>query len=362
MANKITSFIAKQTGTNISNIDLLNSIRETASDAYKADIPVLAGTINHANIPYQKFEVHQNEFFKALVDRIGTTVIKALSYENPLAIFKSEIFEFGDVLQEIYVHPATAENYDGKDSISPFKFSDTDIEVFYHKLNNEKLYTRTFERAWVQKAFISDIAFDEFIDKMFTSLLSSDSLDEYQAVKSVLESSLAEIDYTDLTGTAKKITVSGTKIDETQSDFIVDFNQSLINMSKKFTIPSRSVNYNPVGVPNATPVDEQYLIISAEYSTHLDMLLANAFNMDKASVLARQIVIDDFAQFTGAGANNGKKPVAFLVSAKSIILKDKLVHMESIRNPRALNYNYFYHHHYLTSLSMFENIHMWYTE
>ena len=92
------------------------------------------------------------------------------------------------------------------------------------------------------------------------------------------------------------------------------------------------------------------------------MLLANAFNMDKASVLARTIVVDDFEKFTGAGANNGRKPVAFLISAKSIINKDKLVHMESIRNPRNMTYNYFYHHHYLTSLSLFENIHFWYTE
>ena len=83
-----------------------------------------------------------------------------------------------------------------------------------------------------------------------------------------------------------------------------------------------------------TAIEDQYLVISAEFSTHLDMLLANAFNMDKASVLARTIVVDDFEKFTGEGANNGRKPVAFLISAKSIINKDKLVHMEAIRNPR----------------------------
>lgn len=362
MANKITSFLASETGKKVTNIDLLNSIREKASDSYKADIPVLAGRINHANMPTQAFEVHQNEFFQALVDRIGSVVIKALSYENPLAIFKSEIFEFGDKLEEIYVHPAVKEQFNAKDGVSPFKFADTAIEVFYHSLNNENLYERTFERAWVQKAFTSEIAFDEFIDKMFTSLLSSDTLDEYQAVKQVLQDSLAEVSYTDTTGATHAITVAGTKIDTTQSDYIVDFNQALINRSKAFTIPSRTKFQNPVGVPNATPVEKQWLIISAEYSTHLDMLLANAFNMDKASVQARQIVVDDFDKFTGGGVNDGRKPVAFLISENSLILKDKLVHMESIRNPRALTYNYFYHHHYMTSLSLFENIHMFYVE
>lgn len=362
MSNKVTSYLSTETGKRVTNIDLLNSIRSMASPAYQADIPVLAGRINHANVPIQQFQVHENEFFKALVNRIGSVVIKALSYENPLAIFKSETFEFGDVLQEIYVHPAVAEDFDAKSSVSAFKFADTDIEVFYHKLNNEKMYTRTFERAWVQKAFTSDLAFDEFIDKMFTSLLSSDGLDEYQAVKQILQDAMEEVSYTAPDGSVKNITVQGTKIDNTVSDYVVDFNQALLNKSKEFTIPSRTRFNNPVGVPNATPLENQWLIISSEWSTHLDMLLANAFNMDKASVQARQIVVDEFEKFTGAGQNNGRKPVAFLVSDKSIILKDKLTHMESIRNPRTLSYNYFYHHHYMTSLSLFENIHVFYIE
>ena len=362
MTNRVTSFLGRETGKHVSNIDLLNSIREMASPAYQADIPVLSGRINHANIPTQQFQVHENEFFKALIDRIGTVVIKALSYENPLAIFKSETFEFGDALQEIYVHPADAEDFDAKSAVSPFKFADTQIEVFFHKLNNEKMYTRTFERAWVQKAFTSDLAFDEFIDKMFTSLLSSDALDEYEAVKQILQDAMEEVTYTDATGAVQQITVQGTKIDTSVSDYVVDFNQALINKSKEFTIPSRKRFNNPVGVPNATPLDNQWLVVASDWSTHLDMLLANAFNMDKASVQARQIVVDEFETFTGAGQNNGRKPIAFLISDKSIILKDKLTHMESIRNPRTLSYNYFYHHHYMTSLSLFENIHVFYIE
>lgn len=363
MANFITKYLESETGKKVSNIDLLNSIRAKASAGYQADIPELkAGRLNHSNIPVQAFEVHENEFFSALVNRIGSVVIKALSYENPLSIFKSETFEFGQVIEEIYVHPAERKQFNAKDTNSPFQFADTDIEVFFHKINNENMYMRTFERAWVQKAFTSDTAFDEFINRMFTSLLSSDTLDEYQAIKQVLSDSLNEVAYTDKNGTTKQITVSGTKVDTTKSDYIIDFNQALINKSKEFTIPSRTRFNNPVGVPNATPVEKQYLVISAEYSTHLDMLLANAFNMDKASVQTRQIVVDDFDTFAGAGQNNGRKPIAFLISERSLIIRDKLIHMESIRNPRTLSYNYFYHHHYLTSLSLFENIHMFYTE
>ena len=52
MANKITTFLSGQTGKQISNIDLLNSIRTRASADYQADIPVLEGArINHATVP-----------------------------------------------------------------------------------------------------------------------------------------------------------------------------------------------------------------------------------------------------------------------------------------------------------------------
>ena len=96
MANKITVFLSKETGKKVTNIDLLNSIREMATPAYQSDIPVFVGRINHATVPVQQFQVHENEFFNALVNRIGSVVIKALSYQNPLSIFKSEIFTFKD--------------------------------------------------------------------------------------------------------------------------------------------------------------------------------------------------------------------------------------------------------------------------
>ena len=48
MGNKITKYLSNETGKKVTNIDFLNSIREMATPAYQADIPVLAGRINHA--------------------------------------------------------------------------------------------------------------------------------------------------------------------------------------------------------------------------------------------------------------------------------------------------------------------------
>ena len=51
MANKITNYLSTETGKKVTNIDLLNSIREMATPGYQADIPVLAGRINQPTVP-----------------------------------------------------------------------------------------------------------------------------------------------------------------------------------------------------------------------------------------------------------------------------------------------------------------------
>ena len=91
-------------------------------------------------------------------------------------------------------------------------------------------------------------------------------------------------------------------------------------------------------------------------------MLANAFNMDKASVMAKKIVLDELPEFDGEGKHNGAKPLAVLISKDALIMKDKLFTMVNSFNPKTLTYNYFLHHHQLISYSLFENMHVYYTK
>ena len=360
--NKITKFLQSHSDNPnkvVTNAMLLNTIREMASDAYKNDIPELPNMrpINHVNIPYDQYTVHQNEFFDILINRIGSTVCKALTFDNPLGIFRTENFEYGETLQEIYVGLAEKEAFNAKQTNSPFRFADTPIQTWYHDLNEERMYRRTIEKAWVMKAFVSDKGFDDFIDKMFISLMASDEVDEYEAIKNVLTRALSEITLADTT----TITVPSLEIDTTQNDWLLTFNKELITRTNLFSVPSRSRFENAAGVPNATKIEDQFLIVSADLSAEIDSMLANAFNMNKATVLAKKIVIDEFPTFTGTGQHNGATPIACLISKNSLILKDKLFQMTNIWNPETLSYNYFLHHHQMVSFSLLENCRFYYT-
>lgn len=363
MANKLTSYIQKNISSNpnknVSNATALNMIREMASENYRADIPELnpVAPINQNSVPYHQYVVHQNEFFNILINKIGPTIVKALMFENPLGVFRSENFEYGETLEEIYVGLTNAEVFNAKDNTSPFAFADTPIQVFYHDINDERKYKKTVERAWTMKAFKSDTSFDEFIDKMFVSLLSSDALDEAEAIKQLAADMLTDVT---LTG-GQVITTPATPITIPSTDWVLNLNKQIIERINLFAFPSRTRFENAAGVPQATPKDEQYLIVNSNIAVELDSLYANAFNMDKATPLAKKIVIDEFPQFTGSGAKNGATPVAVLISDRGFILKDKLIEMTNIYNPNTLSYNYFLHHHQLISYSLLENAHVWYT-
>lgn len=362
--NKILKHLEKVTGRKHTNADLLNLVREYCDDSYKNDIPEMnrMTQINHNNVPYVQYAIHQNQFFSVLINRIGIVVLKALAFENPLSPFKTENFVYGETMQEIYVGLAEAQQYNPKDGISPFKYSDTDIKVFYHDINDERLFERTIEQDWTQKAFTNERSFDEFIDKMLTSLISSDTLAEFERIKQVFSLAMTEINIAPSGSPEQKVTVPAMQFDFSAPDFVLNFNKELIKRSNLFAVPSTTRFENAAGVPNATPVDEQYLIMSAEFSSELDSMLANAFNMDKATVLARKIIIDEFPKFTGGGTLDGATPFAFLISKKSLILKDKKFSMTNIYNPRGDFYNYFLHHHQLISFSLLENSRIYYTK
>lgn len=363
MPNKLTEYLTKKTGKSATNADVLNTVRSMASENYRADIPELKHLqpINHANIPYANYDIHQNEFFDILINRIGTVLVKALMFENPLGIFRSDSFEYGQSLQELYVHLADKEDFDAKSADSPFMYVDTKIEQFFHDLSDERKYRRTIERAWTVKAFTSENSFDQFIDKMFVSLISSDELDEFEAIKNLIPLSLTPVNVAPPGSPAVNISTPSQGFNMAATDFIYDFNKELIKRSNLFAVPSRTRFENAAQVPNATMVEDQYLLITADFSSTLDSMLANAYNMDKATVLAKKIVVDEFPAYSGPGTLNGVVPFAALISKDSIILKDKLLQLTNIYNPNTLSYNYFYHHHQLISYSLLENARIYYS-
>jgi uncharacterized protein YjdB len=113
------------------------------------------------------------------------------------------------------------------------------------------------------------------------------------------------------------------------------------------SLPNGTRDYNSLAVRTRTDMTDMHLIIDADLEAEVDVdVLAKAFNMDRTSFLGNVTVIDGFAS-TGLEA--------VLVDKDFFMVYDNLQKLETIRNPRGLYWNYYYHVWQTLSASRFAN-------
>lgn len=315
--------------------DVMNSIRESASPDYQDRIPVLNDQNFREFATGVSIPVFFNEWHSALINRIGLTVLKNKSWENPLAFLKKGQLEMGETVQEIYVGLIDAVKWESFSSLDDagkvWKTVKPDVHSAYHVINREDLYEISYNQKQINRAFVSPRALQDFILGIYERLYTSDQLDEYLYMKELLKAY-------DEKGLFHYVSLSPT----TTSD------QLLIQvkaMSNDFTFLSDK--YTGLAVPQFSMKKDQVLIMNSMLHATIDVTsLATAFNMDKKEFQSRVVVIDDL------GIEDG---VMVLIDRDWYMVYDSVRQMESIGNPRTLEIKYFYHVHQVISTSMFEN-------
>ena len=88
-----------------SSVDILNVIRENATQNYKEYVPKAtpdANSIRQIGAVIMDYPALQNEFLNALVNRIGRVLITSKMYDNPWAMFKKGMLELVETVEEIF--------------------------------------------------------------------------------------------------------------------------------------------------------------------------------------------------------------------------------------------------------------------
>lgn len=315
--------------------DVMNAVRNDASAQYQERIPEL----NDAN--FREFAsgvsipVFFNEWHDALINRIGLTVLKNRAWENPLAFLKRGELGLGEVVQEIYVGLIDAHKWESytteTDAGKLYKTEKPDTTAAYHVVNRMDVYEVSYNRAQIEKAFVSPNALEQFVLGIIERLYTSDMLDEYLYMKELLK-------IYDERGLYHYVTIDA---DGTFEELITKVRA----MSNKFTFMNDK--FTGLGVMQHAPKDEQVILISADLDAAIDVtVLASAFNMNKTEFLARRIVLDDL------GVEDG---VLALVSRDWFMVYDKLREMRMLPNEQTLELKYFYHVHQVISTSLLEN-------
>lgn len=318
--------------------DIVNAIRNSASDNFQRYVP-LANDSNIAEVG-QGILINQqlqNEFITSLVERIGLVVIRNVSLNNPLKKFKKGLMPQGRTIEEIFVDITNEKKYDAEDAEQTvFKRTIPNVKTLFHERNRQGYYEQTIQDDSLKSAFVSWGNFESFISRVISAIYNSAEVDEYRYMMLLADNYYSK-------GLFKVEKVVKPDSETTAREFV----KKVRATATKMTLPFGSRDYNSLAVHTRSDLDDLHLIISADLEATLDVdVLAKAFNMDKTTFLGHVTVIDGFAS---------KGLEAILVDKEWYMVYDTLQKMETIRNPKGLYWNYFYHVWQVLSVSRFAN-------
>lgn len=162
-------------------IELLNTIRDNASQAYQDRVP--EATRNNIEevgeaITDLNNAVVYNEFVNTLANMIYAPMLIKKSWQNPLGKFKKGKKTFGDTVEEVYNNFIKAKTFD-QTGAELLKRELPDTKVVFHRMNRQDSYVLTDSPESLAKAFKSYEGVSEYLENLFTTIRNSAELDEY---------------------------------------------------------------------------------------------------------------------------------------------------------------------------------------
>lgn len=335
---------------NATNAQILNAIRTDASFAYQQRIPAATqGDITDTVNNLLEYRPMMNEFIDALVNRIGDVVIKSKVWTNPLAQFKRGMMQYGETIEELATTLLQAKRYDpNKCYDDVFKCSPPNVMSNFHSINRQDYYELTINDMLLRRAFLTDYGLQDLVGSIMETPYTSDYWDEYLIMRNLF-AEYARIDgfYKVQVPDASAAATRAEKQDDAMA-----ITEAVRAMAGKMRFLSGQ--YNAAGVPTFTNNDDLVLFATPEFVAMLDVnVIAFAFNASAADYKMRVVEVDDF------GIDGCQ---AILCDRDFFMCADTLIDFESIRNPKAISWNYWLHHHGIYSVSRFVNAVMFTTE
>ena len=161
------------------NAIVMDSIRSQLSNDYQRRIPeATKAGISEAVATLHKFSVHHNEFVEALVNRIGSTYARNMTWSNPLAEFKRGMLEYGDTIQEIQVGLLQSYAWDPDREYMErvlFERELPEVQSSYHTVNRQEFYKVTINNNMLRRAFLEQGGLADFASRIMEAPITSDN-------------------------------------------------------------------------------------------------------------------------------------------------------------------------------------------
>lgn len=271
------------------------------------------------------FQSRMNDFVAVLVDRIGLVVVNEVSLRNQLGGFKKGVMPSGRAIQEIFTDIMQAQSFNPEDAEDTlFKRNPPDVSVLFHDNWRREFFKTTIAQEQLTYAFTSIERLNAFIANIYNAIYNSNEVGEYTWTLTMIESYVNN-------GFATYVPVDAVVDQVTAQEFV----KSAREYSTRITLPVGSRSYNNMGVQTRTEENDIFIIMDASLEAAIDVdVLAYAFNMDRASLKNRRILVENFA-------TSGL--VAVMVDREAFMIYDRIARTESVRNAQGLYWNVFFH-------------------
>lgn len=346
---------------------IMNYIRQTAPKSYQAAVPIAqenAASVRAVGEIILGDENLYNYFAPALINRIGRVVIQSKLYRNPLEQFKLGYMELGDTVEEIFVNLLKPHAYDPQKAEQKMLERELpDIDAVFHKINFKAFYKLTISYQDLRAAFLTWSGLHDLVGRLIEQAYTSANWDEFIMFKYLLASA------------ATKNMLYPVNVPVPTKANASEITTTLVALSNDFQFMDGA--YNAMGVPNYSDKENQLMIINTKFSALQDVeVLAAAFNMDKAALQGRVVMINNFTfstleqkrlkeleeiigttypMFTAEQIAALQTIPAMLVDESFFVVIDQLFELRNFENGEGLYWNYWLHTWKLFSWSPFAN-------
>ena len=324
------------------NVQILNAIRNDASVDYVRRVPIATEANIQATLEnLTKFKPLWNEFVDALINRIGSVVVRNMSWENPLAQFKQGMLTYGNTIEEIQVGLLEAHIYDPDREYMERDLFGTErpwVESNFHTVNRQEFYKVTVNEMLLKRAFLEADGLSKFVTALMQAPATSDAVHEFGLTVDLIKQ------YEAIDGFYHVNVPDVSALTSSEADAKGAL-RKLRGVAGNLEFPS--TQYNAAHMPTFARREDLILLCSPEFQAAIDVeALAGAFNVERAQAHGKVVTIPQDA-FGVDGMQ------AILTVPDFFMIADAVLENTSQYNPVSLSTNYFLHHHEIISASRF---------
>lgn len=303
------------------NVNILNAMRSE----YELENRIPEATLENLQQIFttmMSYSQGRNTVIPSLLERIGMQTVDTTAWRNPLAMYKKDPMRYGMTHEETFVNMCKGKLYDSRESYEyAFQQYQSYIMSVFHKVNLQMQYPVTITYDNLRSAFLSEYGIRDMMAAKMESAVTGANWDEYNAMKGMIDAGYEQ-------QILPAVTVPAVTDESTAKKLLTEIKAAV----NEFKFPNPANN-----IAGATSASEPYNLIwitTPRVDANISVeALAYAFNMDKAQVDVRTVIVDKF---------NNAAIQGVLMDIRFFNVRDQFREMSDQRLANILSWNYFY--------------------